>query len=118
MCRISQEGALAALQDTDWLTHVQAEVAKARDRISAIATRHGLTPLPSATNFVTIDCGRDGDFARAVLAALVASGIFVRMPFVAPQDRCIRVSCGTEAQIDALGQALPKALAQAHEKLG
>ena len=118
MCRISQEGALAALQDTAWLAHVHSEVAKARDRISAIATRHGLTPLPSATNFVTIDCGRDGDFARAVLAALVASGIFVRMPFVAPQDRCIRVSCGTAAQIDAFGQALPKALAQAHEKLG
>ena len=56
-----------------------------------------MPPLPSATNFVTIDCGADGAFARRVLAALVARGIFVRMPFVAPQDRCIRVSCGPDA---------------------
>lgn len=118
MGRISQAGALAALEDRDWLTHVQREVEKARQQICAIATQHGLHPLPSATNFVTIDCGRDGGFARAVLAALVAKGIFVRMPFVAPQDRCIRVSCGTPAQIDAFAQALPDALAQAHEKLG
>jgi histidinol-phosphate aminotransferase len=118
MGRISQAGALAALEDGDWLAHVQREVEKARQQIGAIAAKHGLHPLPSATNFVTIDCGRDGDFARAVLAALVAKGIFVRMPFVAPQDRCIRVSCGTPAQIDAFAQALPDALAQAHEKLG
>ena len=118
MCRISQEGALAALEDTDWLAHIQTEVATARDRIAAIARANGLTPLPSATNFVAIDCGRDGDFARAVLAALVADGVFVRMPFVAPQDRCIRVSCGTKSQIDAFEAALPRALAQAHENLG
>jgi len=118
MCRISQEGALAALQDTQWLSHIQSEVEKARRRIGAIAEKNGLTPLPSATNFVTIDCGRDGDFARAVLAALVADGIFVRMPFVAPQDRCIRVSCATAPQIGAFEAALPRALARAHEELG
>ncbi len=118
MCRISQAGALAALQDTAWLVHIQSEVANARQRIGDIAQANGLTPLPSATNFVTIDCGKDGDFARAVLAGLVAEGIFVRMPFVAPQDRCIRVSCGTDAQISAFEAALPRALTQAHEKLG
>ena len=118
MCRISQEGALAALQDAAWLAHIQSEVEKTRQRIGAIAEECGLRPLPSATNFITIDCGRDGDFARAVLAALVADGIFVRMPFVAPHDRCIRVSCGTKPQIDAFEAALPRALRQAHEKLG
>ncbi|MEJ8561579.1 pyridoxal phosphate-dependent aminotransferase [Yoonia sp. GPGPB17] len=118
MCRISQAGALAALRDTAWLKHIQSEVDKARQRIGMIATQNGLTPLPSATNFVAIDCGQGGDFARAVLSALVADGIFVRMPFVTPQDRCIRVSCGTEQQIDAFAQALPGALTQAHEKLG
>lgn len=118
MCRISQEGALAALQDSEWLAHIQNEVAKARQKITEIARQNGLTPLPSATNFVTIDCGQGGDFARAVLAGLVAQGIFVRMPFVAPQDRCIRVSCGTDPQLEAFAQALPRALAQAREKLG
>ena len=34
--------------------------------------RTGSAALPSATNFVAIDCGRDGAFARRVLEALVA----------------------------------------------
>lgn len=113
MNRMAQAGALAALLDQDWLAQVQTQIASARDRIGAIARDNGLTPLPSATNFVAIDCGRDGAFAKAVLEALVAQGIFVRMPFAAPQNRCIRVSCGTEADLNALATALPKALAAA-----
>jgi len=113
MGRVAQAGALAALQDQAWLAQVQDRVMAARDRIAEIARENGLAPLPSATNFVTIDCGVDGTFARAVLAALVAQGIFVRMPFVPPHDRCIRVSCGTDADLAALAAALPAALAQA-----
>ncbi|SFR45685.1 histidinol-phosphate aminotransferase [Yoonia tamlensis] len=110
MGRISQAGALAALADHDWLAHIQTQIAQARDRITQIAADNGLTALPSATNFVAIDCGQDGNFARRVLAALIAQGIFVRMPFVAPQDRCIRISCGTPAEMDRFAEALPKAL--------
>jgi histidinol-phosphate aminotransferase len=113
MGRVAQAGALAALHDQAYLRETVARVVAARDRITAIARDNGLTPLPSATNFVTVDCGADGDFARAVLAALVARGIFVRMPFVAPQDRCIRISCGTEADLDLLAAELPAALAAA-----
>ncbi|MEO1920240.1 MAG: pyridoxal phosphate-dependent aminotransferase, partial [Paracoccaceae bacterium] len=68
------------------------------------------TPIPSATNFVTIDCGHDGDYARSLAAALIARNIFVRMPFVAPQDRCIRVSAGRPQDIDLFEVALPLAL--------
>ncbi|MAM61445.1 pyridoxal phosphate-dependent aminotransferase [Maritimibacter sp. UBA3975] len=113
MARISQAGALAALRDDDWLADVQARVSAARDRIAGIAAANGLTTLPSATNFVAVDCGADGDFARRVLAELVARDIFVRMPFAAPQDRCIRVSVGTERDLDAFEAALPEALAAA-----
>jgi len=111
--RIAQAGALAALADQPWLAEVRAKVAASRERIARIAHQNGLTPLPSATNFVTVDCGRDGVFAKAVLDGLVARGVFVRMPFVAPQNRCIRISCGTEADLDILAEALPEALAQA-----
>ena len=110
---LGQVGAVAALADSQWLARIIDDIAASRDRIAAIARDNGLTPLPSATNFVAIDCGADGDFARAVLAGLIAEGIFVRMPFVAPQDRCIRVSCGTTADLTAFAAALPKALAQA-----
>lgn len=115
MSRISQAGALAALADQGYLAGVKTKVAQARDRIGSIAKQNGLAPLPSATNFVTIDCGQDGAFARRVLDGLVARGIFVRMPFVAPQNRCIRVSCGTDPMLDALAAALPEALAAARQ---
>jgi histidinol-phosphate aminotransferase len=111
--RIAQAGALAALRDQAWLAHVQAEVAAARQRIAEIGADNGLAALPSATNFVTLDCGRDGAFARAVLEGLLARGIFVRKPFVAPQDRCIRVGTGPAPELDAFAAALPEALAAA-----
>ena len=111
--RIAQAGALAALADQEWLAHVQAQIRTARTRISEIASANGLTALRSATNFVTLDCAVDGAFARKVLAELRARDIFVRMPLVAPQDRCIRISCGPETGLSAFEFALPKALAAA-----
>ncbi|MDX1784733.1 MAG: pyridoxal phosphate-dependent aminotransferase [Roseovarius sp.] len=111
--RAAQAGALAAFQDTDWLAHVIGQVDAARSQLAEIAMENGLASLPSATNFVAIDCGADGDFARKVLASLTAQGLFVRMPFVAPQDRCIRVSCSTDAELEIFRTALPKALEQA-----
>jgi len=113
MNRAAQAGALAALADGGWLTHVQEQIAAARTRLGEIARENGLTPLPSATNFVTIACGSDGNFAKCVLDNLVSSGIFVRMPFAEPQNRCIRVSCGPKADLDAFAAALPGALAAA-----
>ena len=111
--RLAQAAALGALTDQSYLKRTCQRIADARARLAEIAQENGLHALPSATNFVAIDCGQGGDFARKVLAELIAAGIFVRMPFVAPQDRCIRVSVGPEAQLDAFAAALPKALAAA-----
>jgi histidinol-phosphate aminotransferase len=113
MNRSAQAGALAALKDQNWLSDVLEKIAASRDRIAEIARQNNLTPLPSAANFVTIDCGQGGEFAKTVLEGLVTRGIFVRMPFVAPQNRCIRVSCGTPAQLDAFAAALPAAIEDA-----
>lgn len=113
MSRAAQIGALAALNDTDWLTLTVAKVVAARDRLAGIAADNGLRALPSATNFVTIDCGSDGDFARRVLAGVVRRGVFIRMPFVAPHDRCIRVSVGPQDEIECFARVLPEALAEA-----
>ena len=113
MCRISQAGALAALGDQAYLTAVQKRVSAARDELARIARLNGLVPLPSATNFITMDCGANGDFARKVLSELVARDIFVRMPFVAPHDRCIRVSAGRPQDLALFAVALPEALTAA-----
>lgn len=110
MNRIAQAGALAALKDQDYLADVIDKTAAARDTLCQIARDAGFTPIPSATNFVTMDCGGDGDFARSLLGALVAEGLFLRMPFVAPQDRCIRVSCGADKDLQLFGQHLENVL--------
>ena len=111
--RMVQAGALAALADQAHLASVQAQIIAARAEMGRIAAANGLIALPSATNFVTLDCGADGAFARLVLAELAARDIFVRMPFVAPQDRCIRVSLGDARSLALFAAALPAALAAA-----
>ncbi len=108
--RVSQAGALAALTDQDWLKSVQDKTVTARVRLSELATANGLRPLPSATNFLTIDCGRGGDYARRVLGALESRGVFVRMPGVPPLDRCIRISLGDDQALDIVAATLPLAL--------
>jgi histidinol-phosphate aminotransferase len=111
--RVAQAGAMAALADQTHLATVAGQVQAARVQFGDVARNNGLSPLPSATNFLTIDCGRDGDFARAVLRGLIARDVFVRMPFVAPHDRCIRVSLGPPEICEIFAGALPEALAEA-----
>lgn len=115
--RVGQLGALAALGDQAYLADVVAKIARARGLISDIARANGLTPLPSATNFVAIDCGADAVFAKRVLDGVLAERVFIRKPGVAPLDRCIRVSCGSDADIALFARALPVAVAKAKDQL-
>ncbi|MGI9484221.1 MAG: pyridoxal phosphate-dependent aminotransferase [Hyphomicrobiales bacterium] len=114
--RVAQAGALAALKDQEWLSNVVENVSAACARIAKIAEANGLEALPTAANFVAIDCGADGDFARKVYQALTDDAIFVRMPAVAPQDRCVRISAGSVQDLDCFEAAFPKALATAKEQ--
>lgn len=111
MPRVSVAAALAALKDQAYLNQAIEAIRQSRERIAAIARQNGLTPLPSATNFVAVDCGRDGTYARAIVDGLMEHGVFIRMPGVAPLNRCIRISAGVEADMALLDDALPKVLA-------
>lgn len=104
--RIAQAGALAALADQEYLRETVNKIAGARAELAAIARRAGLTPLASATNFVAIDCGGDGAYARALLSAILERGVFIRMPGVAPLDRMIRVSAGRPEDLALFEDAL------------
>ncbi|MEZ5810940.1 MAG: pyridoxal phosphate-dependent aminotransferase [Rhizobiaceae bacterium] len=109
--RMAQAACLAALGDSAWLAKTIADVDAARRRIAGIATANGLAALPSATNFVAIDCGGDGAHALDIMNRLIAAGIFVRKPAAPGLDRCIRVSCGPEADMAAFETAFGEALA-------
>lgn len=110
---IAQAAALAALADQEYLASVVTRTAAARQRIERITRDNGLSPLPSATNFVAVDCGGDGAFAQRVLEALAELGVFIRKPMAPGLDRCVRVTAGTDALLDVLEVALPEALARA-----
>ncbi|MDA4847963.1 pyridoxal phosphate-dependent aminotransferase [Hoeflea poritis] len=111
--KMAQIAALAALEDQAYLESVCGRIDAARQRIGEIARANGLEPLQSATNFVAIDCGRDAEFATALMGALVERGVFVRMPGVAPLNRCIRISVGPDEALDIFEAELPHALAAA-----
>nr|CAD6420550.1 pyridoxal phosphate-dependent aminotransferase [Rhizobium sp. Q54] len=110
MARISTAAALAALEDQSYLREVLENIGRSRERIGRIARASGLLPLPSATNFVAVDCGRDGAYSKAIVDGLMEHGVFIRMPGVAPLNRCIRISTGPEADMLLLEQALPQVL--------
>ena len=80
-------------------------------RIGEIAAANGLTALPSATNFVAIDCGRDGAFARRGArradrrAASSSASRSSRRRTAASASRV-----GRAADLDAFAAALPEAL--------
>lgn len=111
MNRMVQIAALAALADQPYLNAVVARIIAGRDRIAAIAARNGLAAIPSATNFVTIDCGRDGAYAASVLNGLIERDIFVRKPMAPVLDRCIRVSVGLDEELDLFEEKLAETLA-------
>ncbi|MHB1103252.1 MAG: pyridoxal phosphate-dependent aminotransferase [Devosia sp.] len=111
--RMAQVSAQAALTDQSYLRSVVARVAEGRERIARIARNNNLAAIASATNFVAVDCGRDGAYALAVLKALAARGVFVRKPMAPILDRCIRISVGLPEELDIVAEELPGALRDA-----
>jgi histidinol-phosphate aminotransferase len=103
--RVAQAGAMASLRDTTYIESVVAEVAEGRHDYSRLAAELGLTPLASATNFVSIDIGNQGR-AKALLEALADEDVFIRMPGAPPLDRCIRVTVGTRPERAEFAQIL------------
>jgi histidinol-phosphate aminotransferase len=113
MSRMTQEACLAALADQDYLQATLKKIAGCRTHITGIARENGLTALPSATNFVSIDCGRNGAYALAVMNALIARDVFVRKSMAPGLDRVIRVSCGPAEEIAIFAEEFRGALADA-----
>jgi histidinol-phosphate aminotransferase len=113
--RIAQAGALASLQDTSHLEQVVAAVATGREEYAALAHEMGFAPLPSATNFVTMDVG-GVERARALVATLAERGVFIRMPGAPPLDRCVRVTVGTPEERAAFAEILRAVWPQVAEK--
>ncbi len=97
--RVAQAGATASVNDDAFLARVNAEVEAARQQVYAMADRLGLYAEPSFTNFVALDVGST-ERGVALLERLAERGVFMRMPGVAPLNRCVRVGLAQPAEME------------------
>lgn len=104
--RVAQAGALAALEDTDFLSMVTAQTRVGGRDLEMAASQHGLTSIPSSTNFLLIHVGDENRAKHIVDGLMQDHGVFIRMPGISPLNQCIRVTIGTPEQHPRLLQAL------------
>ena len=96
------------------MREVVREVEEGRREYASLAVELGLKTVPSATNFVALDVG-SGERARCLMQVLLQRGVFVRMPGVAPLDRCIRLTVGPAAERQAFAKVLREVLPKLNE---
>lgn len=90
-------GAQAALADRDYLQRSVAHNTQARNRLAHILQASGAKVFESHANFVLADLGQD---ATPVFDALLRQGVIVRPGSVLGLPSCLRVSVGTDQEIE------------------
>jgi histidinol-phosphate aminotransferase len=103
--RLAIAGALAAIGDTAALAAEQRRNRDARASVMNWFRSRGLAPAESNTNFVFVDIKRG---VQPVIAACFNKGVAVGRPFP-PLLSHLRVSIGTQAEMDAALRALGEA---------
>ncbi len=109
MDSITQELALAALNDLEWMKINCRKIITTRERLSAALTDMGFYVAPSESNFVWARPPQ-GFPARKIFSALRREAILVRYFEGDMIDSFIRITVGTDTQIDRLLEVLRKEL--------
>ena len=107
--RLAQAGAEAALRDREWLGRVCAKVTATRERTARGIAGLGLKVYDSAANFLLFRCG-SAAAAEALSAFLRERNILVRHFAVPGLADCLRVTIGTDSDMDAFLAALAAAM--------
>ena len=102
---LAQEGAMAALDDADFLAMAAQRNAAEREWLTEQLCSLGWKVVPSQTNFLFVDTGRD---AAAIADAARAEGIVIRAGGGWGYPTFLRISLGTQAQNTALLAVLKK----------
>jgi histidinol-phosphate aminotransferase len=101
---LAQAGAIAAVEDEAYFQDSRARVIAGRRRLNEGLAELGFEVLPSAANFVF---ARHPAHAGAALAAALRQRAVIVRHFAAPRiSDYLRITVGTEAQIDRLLSAL------------
>jgi len=108
MDRIAQAGAEASILDRDYFETTRQAIIATRERSRAALLQMGFTCLPSMSNFLFARPKRGN--AKEVMEALREAGILVRH-FSAPRTaEYLRITVGTDEEMDALLTALSRIL--------
>ncbi|MEE9911636.1 MAG: histidinol-phosphate transaminase [Deltaproteobacteria bacterium] len=112
--RLAQAGAREAIKDVAWFEETRAKIMKTRERVSARLRDMGFTVIPSEANFIFVSNpqypGRD------LFGRLREKGILVRY-FDKPKiDNFLRVSIGTDGEMDSFLTAVADICGACNEK--
>ncbi len=97
---LSLTAAAAALEDQDYFRSIRAKVVATRGRMTEALTRLGFAVPPSRANFVW--CRRDDRPVKPIYEELKRRGILVRYMNYEGSGDGLRISVGTDAEIDRL----------------
>ena len=104
---LAQAGALAALDDEEFLRRTQTTVWDGLDYLYGEIERLGLNYLPSQSNFFIIEVPCD---AKKLFENMLRQGVIVRAMNSYGMDRHIRINAGLQAENERFVRALRKAL--------
>jgi histidinol-phosphate aminotransferase len=97
---LSLAAATAAVEDQDYLMATRAKILATRQRMESILPRFGFQVTPSQANFVW--CQRSDRPLKPIYEALKDRGILVRFMSYPQYGDGLRISVGTDAEIDRL----------------
>jgi len=101
--RLAQAGALAALDDQDFLRRTVAVSEEGKAYLYDAYGKLGMTCVPSATNFIFVDLAMD---SRQAAQQLLAEGIIISSGYNWDLPTSARITIGTRAQNEKLIAAL------------
>ncbi|GAB6967584.1 histidinol-phosphate transaminase [Komagataeibacter kakiaceti JCM 25156] len=108
--RLAQAGAIAAIEDREWLANTRAKIINSRDRLTDSLGKMGFVVLPSQANFVF---ARHPDHDGAYLASALRERAIIVRHFRTPRiAQWLRITIGTDAECQALVTGLAEVLAQ------
>jgi histidinol-phosphate aminotransferase len=110
--RLAQAGAEAALRDREWLRKTTAKVIASRERTAEGIARLGFKVYASASNFIFFRSSGDVE-AERIFASLLRRNIMVRHFRDRKVSDCLRVSVGTDDDMDAFLDGLARAKEEA-----
>ena len=93
--------------DEDFIVFSRAKILQGREMVNATFRRHGITPLPSQTNFVYADIGRNADAFAAEMAEknVIIRGIYEGF------DTYSRVSMGRIEELEVFDRVFSEVYA-------